>query len=313
MNQVRIFAPATVANVSCGYDAMGFALQALGDEMLFAKTDTKKVNITKIEGAKLPFEADKNVAGVVAKLMLEDNEVDFGVDIEIYKNFKPGSGLGSSAASASGSAFAINQLLGNRYSNLELTKFAMQGEVAACGSAIADNVAAAIYGGFILVRSYEPLDIVEIPSPSELVATVIHPQIEVKTKDARKVIKPEMPVKTAIAQWANVGGLISGLHTSDFDLISRSLVDHVAEPARKHLIPHFDEVKKAAIENGALGAGISGSGPSIFALSKGVETANNVAEAMNTVYKSKGIDYKIYISRISSQGTKIINQVSTRL
>lgn len=313
MNQVRIFAPATVANVSCGYDAMGFALQALGDEMLFTKTESKEVVISKIEGAKLPFSTDKNVVGVVAKLMLEDSKANFGVDVQIFKNFKPGSGLGSSAASASGSAFAINQLLGNKYSNIELTKFAMQGEVAACGSAIADNVAAAIYGGFILVRSYDPLDIIEIPSPPELVATIIHPQIEVKTEDARKVIEPEIPIKTAIAQWANVGGLISGLHTSDFDLISRSLVDYVAEPARKHLIPHFDEVKNAAIEQGALGAGISGSGPSIFALSNGVETANNVAEAMNTIYKDKGIDYKIYISRISNQGAKVINPVSTSL
>lgn len=313
MNQVKIFAPATVANVSCGYDAMGFALQALGDEMVFTKTDSNAVTISKIEGAKLPFEADKNVAGVVAKLMLEDSKSDFGVDIQIFKKFIPGSGLGSSAASASGSAFAINQLLGNKYSNLELTKFAMQGEVVACGSAIADNVAAAIYGGFILVRNYEPLDIVEIPSPSELVATIIHPQIEVKTEDARKVIKPEIPIKTAIAQWANVGGLISGLHTSDFDLISRSLVDYVAEPARKHLIPHFDAVKNAAIEQGALGAGISGSGPSIFALSKGVETANNVAEAMNKIYKDKNIDYKIYISRISTHGAKIINSVNASL
>lgn len=313
MNQVKIFAPATVANVSCGYDAMGFALQALGDEMVFTKTDSNVVTISKIEGAKLPFEADKNVAGVVAKLMLEDSKSDFGIDIQIFKKFKPGSGLGSSAASASGSAFAINQLLGNKYSNLELTKFAMHGEVVACGSAIADNVAAAIYGGFILVRNYQPLDIVEIPSPSELVATIIHPQIEVKTEDARKVIKPEIPIKTAIAQWANVGGLISGLHTSDFDLISRSLVDYVAEPARKHLIPHFDAVKNAAIEQGALGAGISGSGPSIFALSKGVETANNVAEAMNKIYKDKNIDYKIYISRISTHGAKIINSVNASL
>ncbi|MTE27101.1 homoserine kinase [Winogradskyella ouciana] len=313
MNQVKIFAPATVANVSCGYDAMGFALQALGDEMVFTKTDSNVVTISKIEGAELPFEADKNVAGVVAKLMLEDSKSDFGVDIQIFKKFIPGSGLGSSAASASGSAFAINQLLGNKYSNLELTKFAMHGEVVACGSAIADNVAAAIYGGFILVRNYQPLDIVEIPSPSELVATIIHPQIEVKTEDARKVIKPEIPIKTAIAQWANVGGLISGLHTSDFDLISRSLVDYVAEPARKHLIPHFDAVKNAAIEQGALGAGISGSGPSIFALSKGVETANNVAEAMNKIYKDKNIDYKIYISRISTHGAKIINSVNASL
>lgn len=306
MDKVKIFAPATVANVSCGYDAMGFALQGLGDEMFFSKTNSKTVTISKIEGAKLPFEVNKNVAGVVALNMLKDSDADFGVDIQIFKNFKPGSGLGSSAASAAGTAFAVNQLLNNKYSNLELTKFAMQGEVTACGSAIADNVAAAIYGGFILVRNYDPLDIIQIPSPSELTATIIHPQIEIKTEDARKVIKSEIPIKTAIAQWANVGGLISGLHTNDFDLISRSLVDHVAEPQRKHLIPHFDTIKNAALKSGALGASISGSGPSIFALSKSTEIANNVAEAMDMVYKNSGIDYNIYVSKISKQGTKII-------
>ncbi len=306
MNQVKVFAPATVANVSCGYDAMGFALQALGDEMIFSKADSKEVIISKIEGADLPYEADKNVAGVVAQNMLKDSAADFGLDIQIFKNFKPGSGLGSSAASAAGTAFAVNQLLNNKYSNLELTKFAMQGEVTACGSAIADNVAAAIYGGFILVRNYNPLDIISIPTPSELVGAIIHPQIEIKTEDARKVVPEEIPIKTAISQWANVGGLISGLHTSNFYLISRSLVDLVAEPQRKQLIPYFDDVKNAAIKNGALGAGISGSGPSIFALSKGMYAAKQVAEAMDKVYKNSGIDYSIYVSNISKAGARVI-------
>ncbi len=313
MNQIKIFAPATVANVSCGYDAMGFALQALGDEMVFSKTKSKAVVISRIEGATLPFEADKNVAGVVAQQMLNDSNADFGLDIQIFKNFKPGSGLGSSAASAAGTAFAVNQLLDSKYNNIQLTKFAMQGEVIACGSAIADNVAAAIFGGFILVRNYDPLDIISIPTPSELVATVIHPQIEIKTEDARKVVPKEIPIKTAVSQWANVGGLISGLHTSNFELISRSLIDHVAEPQRKQFIPYFDDIKKAAIENGALGAGISGSGPSIFALSKGVEAANKVAKAINDVYKTTGVDYNIYISRIGTQGAKIINSISPDL
>lgn len=305
MDSIKIFSPATVANVSCGYDAMGFALEALGDDMVFKKTEGNSVVISKIEGADLPFEAHKNVAGVVAQNMLKDAQADFGLDIQIFKNFKPGSGLGSSAASGSGTAFAVNQLLDNKYSNLELTQFAMQGEVAACGSAIADNVAACLFGGFVLVRSYEPLDIVNIPTPSELVATVIHPQIEIKTEEARKLVPQEVPLKTAISQWANVGGLISGLHSSDFDLIGRSLVDLVAEPNRKQLIPHFDAVKQAAIESGALGAGISGSGPSIFALSKGLFAAKQVAEAMDAIYKDSGIDYSIYVSSISKTGARI--------
>ena len=305
MNQIKVFSPATVANVSCGYDAMGFALETLGDDMIFTKTDSKDVVISKIEGANLPYEANKNVAGVAALLMLKDSKANFGLDIQIFKNFKPGSGLGSSAASASGTAFAVNQLLGNKYSNIELTLFAMQGEVAACGSAIADNVAAAIYGGFILVKNYEPLDIVSIPTPTNLVATIIHPQIEIKTEDARKVVPTQIDLKTAITQWSNVGGLISGLHSNDFDLIGRSLVDLVAEPNRKKLIPLFDDVKQSAIAAGALGAGISGSGPSIFALSKNLETAQKVEAAMDAVYKNSGIDYSTYVSHISKTGTRI--------
>lgn len=305
MNQIKVFSPATVANVSCGYDAMGFALETLGDEMIFTKTDTKAVVISKIEGANLPYEVHKNVAGVVAKLMLKESNSDFGLDIQIFKNFKPGSGLGSSAASASGTAFAVNTLLNNKYSNLELTQFAMQGEVVACGSAIADNVAAAIYGGFILVRSYEPLDIVSIPTPTNLVATILHPQIEIKTEDARKVVPAQIDLKTAISQWSNVGGLISGLYSNDFNLIGRSLVDFVAEPNRKQLIPLFDDVKQSAISAGALGASISGSGPSIFALSKNLEMAQKVEAAMDVVYKNSGIEYSTYVSHISKTGTRI--------
>ena len=266
MNEIKIFSPATVANVSCGFDALGFALDTLGDEMIFRKVATSGIKITKIEGAKLSLNINENVVGVVAQEMLKIHPANFGIEIEIYKNFKPGSGLGSSAASAAGTAFAMNKLLGDPFSILELTKFSMLGEQAACGSQIADNVSAALFGGFVLVRSYKPLDIIKLPTPSELVATVIHPQIEVKTEDARNVLKSEVPLKDAITQWANVGGLISGLYTNDYSLIGRSLTDVIVEPARKHLIPHFDEVKNTAIEYGALGAGISGSGPTIFAL-----------------------------------------------
>jgi len=179
--------------------------------------------------------------------------------------------------------------------------------MAACGSQIADNVSAALYGGFVLVRSYKPLDIVQLPTPSELFATVIHPQIEVKTADARNVLKPEIPLKDAITQWANVGGLVSGLHSNDYELISRSLKDVIVEPVRKHLIPHFDEIKQSAIANGALGAGISGSGPSIFALCKGEEIAKKIAKGMNEVYSNTAIDFEIYTSKINAQGIKILD------
>ncbi|CAM1355139.1 homoserine kinase [Tenacibaculum ascidiaceicola] len=308
MNYIKIFSPATVANVSCGFDALGLALETVGDTMTFTKTDTKGVKITQITGADLPLDTQINAAGVVALAMLEKHPADFGIDITIHKGYTPGSGLGSSAASAAGAAFGVNQLLGNVFSPLELTQFAMLGEEATCGTPIADNVSAAIYGGFTLVRSYEPLSIVKIPVPVDLRVVAIHPQVEVKTKDARDVLPTEVPLKDAVTQWANVGGLISGLHSNDYQLIADSLIDIIVEPARKTLIPHFDLVKKEALKAGALGAGISGSGPTIFALCKGDATAENVYKAIQNTYQDKQIDFNMILSKINTEGIKILEQ-----
>ncbi|MCF6348971.1 MAG: homoserine kinase [Flavobacteriaceae bacterium] len=306
MNEIRIFSPATVANVSCGFDSLGFALNAVGDEMVLKKTIEKGVKISSIKGADLSFEINKNAASVVALAMLNTTNADFGVDIQLLKKVKPGSGLGSSASSAAGAAFAVNELLDKPFSKLELTEFARIGEKIACGSPIADNVAAVIYGGFILVKSYKPLEIIKLPVPNELWVTVIHPQIEVKTEDARNVLKPTISIADAVAQSANLAGLISGLYTDDYQLISRSLIDVIAEPYRKKLIPLFDEVKTAGLQNGALGVGISGSGPSIFALCKGEGDAKNVAQAMREVYRNSTIDFHIYTSEINKEGVKIL-------
>jgi homoserine kinase len=308
MNYLKIFSPATVANVSCGFDALGLALETVGDTMTFTKTAIKGVKITQITGADLPLDPKVNAAGVVALAMLEKHPVNFGIDITIHKGYTPGSGLGSSAASAAGAAFGINQLLGNIFSPLELTQFAMLGEEATCGTPIADNVSAAIYGGFTLVRSYEPLSIVKIPVPADLRVVAIHPQVEVKTKDAREVLPKEVPLKDAVTQWANVGGLISGLHTNDYQLIADSLTDIIVEPARKHLIPHFDDVKQKAIEAGALGAGISGSGPTIFTLCRGDETAEKVYKTIQNTYQDKQIDFNMILSKINTEGIKILEQ-----
>lgn len=308
MNYLKIFAPATVANVSCGFDSMGFAIDAVGDEMSFTKTVEKKVKISEITGANLPFDIDKNAASAVVKKMLKEANASFGISLGIYKGFSPGSGLGSSAASAAGAAFGTNQLLGGIFSKNELTKFAMFGEEVACGSQIADNVAAAIFGGFILVRSYNPLDIIKLPVPEELRVVAIHPQIEIKTKDARAVLPHQVLLKDAVTQWANVGGLVSGLFTNNYDLIQNSLVDIIVEPARKNLIPFFDDVKNMAIKSGALGAGISGSGPTIFALCKGDETARNVFHAMSKCYGKTGINFNMYQSKITEEGIKILEK-----
>ena len=304
---VKIFAPATVANVSCGFDSMGFAVDTIGDKMTFSKTPNKGVTIKNITGAEgLTLDPTKNAAGVVALAMLKEYPVDFGIEITMHKGFSPGSGLGSSAASSGGAAFGVNQLLNKPFSILELTKFAMLGEEIACGAPIADNVAAVIFGGFILIRSYEPLDVIELPVPKDLRVVAIYPQIEIKTKDAREVLPNQIPLKKAVKQWGNVGGLISGLYTEDYRLISNSLIDVIVEPKRKHLIPYFDLVKKEAMNAGALGAGISGSGPTIFSLCEGDSVVENVYTAIRNIYKNKNINFKMFSSKINTEGVKIM-------
>ncbi len=303
---IKIFAPATVANVSCAFDVLGFALDNVGDDMFFKKTTNKGVQIKMLGKSNLPSEPEKNVAGVVAIEMLSQANADFGILMEIDKKIKPGSGIGSSAASSAGAAYGINKLLGDKFNKTELVKFAMLGEGLASGIAHADNVAPAIFGGFALVRSYSPLDIIKINSPEKLFCTVIHPQIEVKTENARKILKKDLLLKDAVEQWGNVAGLISGLYTKDYDLIGRSLQDKIVEPVRSVLIPLFFDIKKAFCAAGALGGGISGSGPSIFALSEGAQTAEKVARAMEKVYSQTDICYDIHISPINSVGIKEI-------
>lgn len=306
MNEIKIFAPATIANVSCGFDILGLCLDSVGDEMVIRKSKESGVRITKIVGQDLPMEADKNVAGVAVMAMLDDLQSDAGFEIEIYKNIKPGSGIGSSAASSAGAVFAVNELLGKPFSNQELVAFAMQGEKLASGTAHADNVAPALLGGCTMVTSYDPLNIIKIDAPKELYATVIHPQIEVKTADSRSVLKQKVSLKTLVTQMGHFGGLISGLYTENYDLIGRSLQDEIIEPNRSILIPEFDNVKAICKINGALGSGISGSGPSIFALSRGEEIAKKVAQGMAKVYEKIQVDFDVHISKVNPSGVKIL-------
>jgi len=306
MEAIKIFCPATIANISCGFDVLGLALDAVGDEMIVRKVPKKGIRITKIIGQKLPTETHKNVAGVAGMALLKRSDYHGGFEIEIHKKIKAGSGIGSSAASAAGVVWAMNELLNRSFSTIDLVKFAMEGECLASGVAHADNVAPALFGGFTLVRSYDPLDIIKMNSPKELYATVIHPQIEVKTSDSRKILKTSISLADATKQWGNVGGLVAGLYTEDYDLIGRSLVDHIVEPIRSLLIPGFEDVKSETMNAGALGCGISGSGPSIFALSKGRETAVKVAGVMSDTYKKIKINYDVYVSKVNVEGIRKI-------
>ena len=306
MNEVKVFCPATIANLNCGFDILGVCLDGIGDEMIIRKTSNKEIKITKITGADLPFETEKNVAGVAALALVNELETDYGFEIEIHKKIKAGSGIGSSSASAAGAVFGINELLGNPYTKNQLVHFAMKGEALASGSEHADNVGPCLLGGFTLIRGYNPLDIVKIDSPDNLFAVVLHPHIEIKTADARAVLSPTITLKNAIIQTGNLGGLIAGLYTKNYDLIGRSLQDVLIEPLRKHLIPNFTEIKNTAIQNGALGAGISGAGPSIFALCNGHNNAQMVATAMRNNFEKTKINFDMYISKINPNGTTIV-------
>ncbi|MCB7480588.1 homoserine kinase [Christiangramia sediminis] len=306
MEQIKVFAPATVANLSCGFDVLGCCLDSVGDEMLIKKNDLNKIRITKVSGQELPMEADQNVAGVAVKALLGEIDSKQGFDIEISKNIKPGSGIGSSAASSAGAVFAVNKILGEPFSSNQLISFAMQGELLASGNAHADNVAPALLGGFSLVRSYCPLEVLSLPVPPELKVVVLHPMIEIKTKDSRSIIKQNVSLKSAINQWGNLGALVSALYTEDYELLGRSLQDEIVEPVRSILIPYFQELKKLTAENGALGFGISGSGPSVYALCKGDQTALKVKNAMKEFYSDKSIDFDLHLSGINKKGVKVL-------
>jgi len=304
---IKVFAPGSVSNVGCGFDILGFAIDGIGDEMILSKNESNKMNIKPIEGYEnLPTEPSKNVAGVAIQALLDDLGSNQGFDIEIKKNIKPGSGIGSSSASAAGAVVAANELLGKPYTREELVNFAMQGEIAASGDAHADNAAPTVLGGFCIVRAYDPLDVIQIESPKDLWCVVIHPQIEVKTKEARELLSTKVDLKKAIRQWGNVAGLISGLHQSDYKLIGRSLEDHIVEKQRKVLIPEFDKLKQAVLKAGALGCSISGSGPSVFALCEGEAKAKAVSSAMNEVFSKTTIPYFIYASQVSNNGVRIL-------
>ena len=304
MKEVKVFAPATIANLVCGFDILGMAINSPFDEMTLSLSDEPGICIKHTDEYNLPEATEKNVAGVSLQALMDDYKKPVGFNLTIHKNIKPGSGLGSSAASAAGAVVAANHLLGNIFSKEDLVRFAMNGEKLAGGVKHADNVSPCIYGGVTLIRSIFPLDIIPLNSP-DLFVTIVHPQIEVRTSDSRQILRKEVLLKDAIKQWGNIGGLITGFMKNDCELIGRSLEDVIVEPVRSILIPGFDEVKSKCKNAGALGGGISGSGPSIFMLSKEEETANKVEAIMKEIYEKIGVDYKTYVTQINPHGVKI--------
>ena len=307
MKKVKITAPATIANLVCGFDILGLCLAEPHDTMELTLLNEKTVIIHNDGNSSLPTEPHLNTAGAPLLDMLNEIDDNIGFEVRIKKAIKPGSGLGSSAASAAGAVVAANHLLGNKFSKGDLVRFAMNGEKVASGVKHADNVAPAIYGGITLIRCIFPLDVINVPAPP-LYITVVHPQIEVRTADARQILRKEVQLKDAIRQWGNIAGLVTGLMKSDYDLIGRSLEDGIIEPLRSILIPEFGKVKSRCIEAGALGGGISGSGPSIFMLSKDEVTAKVVEGIMQEIYTAISLHHYTYVTSVNPQGCRIIEE-----
>lgn len=302
--RLKVECPATVANMVCGFDILGMALNDPCDIVEMNLTKEPGIRILHADEYDLPTDPVKNVAGAALLDLLHACDKQVGIDITITKQIKPGSGLGSSAASSAGAVVAANILLGKPFSNLDLVRFAMAGEKVASGVKHADNIAPCIMGGVTLIRSIFPLDIIQLSAPMLYVA-VVHPQIEVRTSDARQILRKEVLLKDAIRQWGNIAGLVTGLLQGDYDLIGRSLEDVIIEPVRSILIPGFDDVKRLSNEAGALGGGISGSGPSIFMLCRNQATAESIALIMQEIYDKLGIDCKTYVTTLNERGVRV--------
>lgn len=305
---IKVFAPATVANVVCGFDILGFAVNEPGDELIMELTEKPGVQIISIEGdeGKLPLDPQKNtVSASLISLLKQIGREDLGVNIHLKKKMPMGSGLGSSAASAVAGLFALNELLDRPLTKEQLLPFAMEGEALACGHGHADNVAPALFGGFTLIKSYEPLEVIALPVPN-LYCALLYPHVDVPTRDARQIIRSKVLLKDAVTQWGNIAGLISSLYTQDYDLLGRCMKDVIVEPVRSMLIPEFDKMKETAMENGALGFGISGSGPTVFSLYRSADDAQKVLVNLKQMLSSKGIESNIYLSEINKNGPIVI-------
>lgn len=305
---IRAFAPASIGNVSCGFDVFGLAVENPGDEIEMELNDTNQITIKSIIGdhGRLPLVASQNTAGVAVAEYLKAIGQTQGCEITLHKNLPLGSGMGSSAASAVASVVAINHLMGEPLAREALLPFVMEAERVACGSAHADNAAPSLLGGLILIRENQPLDVISIPTPNELYCVLVHPHIEIKTRDARQVLKSTLSLKDGITQWANAAALVAGMMKSDYELIGRSLVDVVVEPTRSVLIPGFQKIKQKAIENGALGCGISGSGPTLFCLSRGAEHARTAGAAIQEEFAALHLKSDVYISKVNQRGAYIV-------
>lgn len=302
---IKVFAPASVANVAVGFDILGFALEKPGDEIIIREGKEPGLRITEIRGAggKLPLDIQKNTAGYAAQRLLETiGATDVPLEMEIHKKMPFGSGLGSSAASAVGGVFGVNEFLKTGLSKLEILRYAVEGEEIADGAFHADNVAPSLLGGMVLIRDNQTLDVKKLHIPRGLFAVVIYPHIEVLTRESRGILSQTISFKDAITQTGNLASFIAGMYTSDFELIGRSLQDVIVEPQRAHLIPHFYEVKDLALKLGCLGFSISGAGPSMFALCTDSSMAEEIGAKASALLRKNKIETDVFLSAINQEG-----------
>lgn len=305
MKKVRVFAPASIANMGCGFDIIGLALDEVGDIIEIVQSEGDGLTITNKSGVPLPENIEDNVITPVVRAFLNKIGKKAQIDVTICEKIYPGSGIGSSAASSAAAAYGMNELYGCPLTEEEVVECAMEGENLASGGYHADNAAPAVMGGIILIRGYEPLDVVKISVPGNFYCAVIHPRIVVSTKEAREILPKQVPLHSAITQWGNVGGLVAGLFTSDIELVGRSMKDVIAEPHRKQFIPGFDELREKVLAAGALAMNISGSGPSVFALCNHRDKADAAGKIMGEHFSSRGIDNEVYVVKVSNKGAKL--------
>ena len=305
MNSVKVFSPASVSNVCCGFDVLGFSIDGLGDELIITESDSKKVNIKKVNGYKVPLAVEENTASVAAQSLLDFLNINHGFDIEINKIIKPGSGIGSSAASAVGAVYGINKLLGSPLKKHELLKFAMQGEFISSKTAPADNIASSLYGGLILVNNRVNYNVIELPVPKNLYAVIHHPLVEIKTSDSRKILPSSVDLNIASNQLSSIAGFIHSLHTKDFDLMQLILKDYLVENYRLDYIPLFKEIKNISRSNNAICCSISGSGPSIFSLVNGYSNAKKLQLVCDDIYSKNNIKFESYVTGLNSKGVHL--------
>jgi len=305
---VRAYAPATVANAVCGFDVLGFALQKPGDTVICKRSDTPGIRIAALSGAykNLPSDPRLNTAGVAVQALLSANSISVGLEIELQKGVPIVGGMGSSASSAVAAVVAVNELLELDIPTLELLPFVLESERVATGVPHADNVAPSLLGGFTLVHSLDPIDIISLATPAGFACAIVHPDMHIKTRDAREILPDNVPLDIATKQMGHIAGFVTGLYTEDHELIRRSFIDEIAEPHRGKLIPGYKAVQGAALEQGALGCGISGSGPSMFALCTNKEIARKAGEAMQAEFDKAGLGSELYLSGISQDGARIV-------